>query len=179
MHTSRCLSTRSRAGLFGLATSLALLLLLLASCRTVAPTEADVLRRQVLRGYEHMMASDYASLVAMLAPLAELHGVDGQVVDRAKLDKLAARVAAMRRGDLTATESAELQAFLAKRQAWAKRAHASARFEAIVVDGDSAIVTTYDRGTPGKLEKSVYSFRRMSGEWLLEKELSTHVAEGD
>lgn len=173
MRTSRCLSVRSGVCLFSLA------LLVLASCRTVAPTESEALRREVLRGYEHMMASDYVSLVAMLAPGAELHGVDGQVVDRAKLDKLAARVAAMRRGELTAAESADLQAFLAKRQAWAKRAHDSARFEAIVVDGDSAIVTTYDRGTPGKLEKSVYSFRRLGGEWLLEKELSTHVAEGD
>jgi len=175
MPTSRRMKVMSGADLFSLTPLLALMML--ASCMSVAPAEA--LRRQVLRGYEHIMVSDYASLVAMLAPGAALHGVDGQVVDRAKLVKLAERVAALRRGDLPADESVALQAFLAKREDWGRRARDSVRFEALVIDGDSAVVTTFDSGTPGKLEKSMYSFRHLDGVWLVEKELSTHVAEGD
>lgn len=141
-----------------------------AGCRG---TQVESARQTVLSGYDAMMVSDYHTLLNMMTEDVELHGVDGSMVNRTKLTVLARKADEWHRGTL---KDESLAAFLVKREAWAKKAKATTVFQSVEIDGDTATVTTLDSGTPGKIETSVYTLRRIGPVWKLRQEVSTQKA---
>lgn len=145
-----------------------------AGCHSCPTGSHEIVRQTVLNGYDAMMVSDYDVLLAMTTNEVTLHGVDGSIVDRAKLTGLARKVKELRAGNL---KDDALSAFLTKREGWAKRAKETTEFQQVVIQGDTATVTTLDRGTPGKLETSVYTLNRTNSGWKLHQEVSKQVEE--
>lgn len=129
-----------------------------------------LVKRVILAGYDAMMVSDYDVLLGMTTEDIKLHAVDGSIVDREKLISLAQKAKDLWSG--TRKDEA-LSAFLTKREAWAKRAKETTEFQSVVIKDDTATVTTLDRGTPGKLETSVYTLRKTSNGWKLRQEISS------
>ncbi len=147
----------------------------LTFCGCATTGEGERLQQAVLAGYDALTVSDYDTLTDMMTDDARLYAVDGSVTGREKLVGLSRRVQALRSGSLSGKEADELAADLAKRQTWAKRARETVEFQTMELTGNIATVRTLDRGTPGKLEISTYTFRRINKAWKLQMEVSTQV----
>lgn len=153
-----------------------------SGCYTDSCTENDrmekeksLLRQNILNGYDAMMISDYDSLASFMTDDAYLITVEGNKTTKEQILKLAQKIKSLKTDSIDKKEAEAFTVFLKQREDWAKRAKETTEFQTISITDDVAVVTTFDRGTPGKIEKSVYTLRKNDGVWKLYNEVSTRT----